>query len=83
MGQVAGAGALAWTLATPAVTGPIIGARTQQQLNDNLGAPSTSKFSLGAPAATRGRQRPFESASARFMNGDDDELSRRRREDDR
>jgi len=30
--------ALAWTLLNPAVTSPIIGARTLQQLEDNLGA---------------------------------------------
>jgi aryl-alcohol dehydrogenase-like predicted oxidoreductase len=30
--------ALAWTLLNPAVTSPIIGARTLQQLDDNLGA---------------------------------------------
>lgn len=30
--------ALAWTLRNPAVTAPIIGARTQAQLEDNLGA---------------------------------------------
>ncbi|WP_319944968.1 aldo/keto reductase [Nocardia macrotermitis] len=30
--------ALAWTLQNPAVTAPIIGARTSDQLEDNLGA---------------------------------------------
>jgi aryl-alcohol dehydrogenase-like predicted oxidoreductase len=30
--------ALAWTLLNPAVTSPIIGARTIQQLEDNLGS---------------------------------------------
>jgi aryl-alcohol dehydrogenase-like predicted oxidoreductase len=30
--------ALAWTLANPAVTAPIIGPRTMEQLEDNLGA---------------------------------------------
>jgi aryl-alcohol dehydrogenase-like predicted oxidoreductase len=30
--------ALAWTLLNPAVTAPIIGARTAAQLEDNLGA---------------------------------------------
>src|SRR5205085_10476433 len=30
--------ALAWTLLNPAVTSPIIGARTLKQLEDNLGA---------------------------------------------
>ena len=30
--------ALAWTLCNPAVTAPIIGARTLAQLQDNLGA---------------------------------------------
>ena len=30
--------ALAWTLAHPAVTAPIIGPRTEEQLDDNLGA---------------------------------------------
>lgn len=30
--------ALAWTLLNPAVTAPIIGARTVSQLEDNLGA---------------------------------------------
>ena len=30
--------ALAWTLLNPAVTAPIVGARTVSQLEDNLGA---------------------------------------------
>ena len=38
MGRSPSQVALAWTLLNPAVTAPIIGARTQQQLNDNLGA---------------------------------------------
>jgi len=34
--------ALAWTLLNPAVTAPIVGARTQKQLEDNLGALTVS-----------------------------------------
>jgi aryl-alcohol dehydrogenase-like predicted oxidoreductase len=60
--------ALAWTLQNPAVTSPIIGARTPAQLNDNLGAldvPFTpaqltrlnnaSAFPLGFPHETLAR----------------------------
>jgi aryl-alcohol dehydrogenase-like predicted oxidoreductase len=38
MGKSPAQVALAWTLLNPAVTAPIIGARTLQQLEDNLGA---------------------------------------------
>lgn len=38
MGKTAAQVALAWTLQNPAVTSPIIGARTFAQLEDNLGA---------------------------------------------
>jgi aryl-alcohol dehydrogenase-like predicted oxidoreductase len=38
MGRTPSQVALAWTLLNPAVTAPIIGARTLKQLEDNLGA---------------------------------------------
>lgn len=38
IGATSAAVAIAWTLANPAVTAPIIGARTLRQLADNLGA---------------------------------------------
>lgn len=41
--------ALAWTLRNPAVTAPIIGARTPEQLEDNLGA-LTVEFDAGQVA---------------------------------
>jgi aryl-alcohol dehydrogenase-like predicted oxidoreductase len=38
IGTTASRVALAWTLLNPAVTAPIVGARTPAQLEDNLGA---------------------------------------------
>ena len=49
--------ALAWTLGRPGVASVVIGARTEEQLADNLGAADLPSRTTSARASTRSARR--------------------------